>query len=148
MISNRATHFLQLAAKLRVDRKDGLAPHKPLLLLVIAELAEIGQLPSSRLLLTAELTFRFLSFWMVAAARRPQKPDIRLPFFHLWSDGFWLPHDENGVPTQERARAIEVELEEEFSAIASRCHFPRKSAPHFNLPLFRGCGRDTRHFMN
>jgi hypothetical protein len=34
-------HWLRVVANLRVDRKNGnIAPHKPLLLLVLAELAE------------------------------------------------------------------------------------------------------------
>ena len=114
MLSNRASYFLNLATKLRVDRKDGIAPHKPLLLLVVAELAERGELISRRLSLSPELTFNFVSFWSVVAARRPQKPDIRLPFFHLWADGFWLPLDENGAATQDRKRTATVELEDEF----------------------------------
>jgi putative restriction endonuclease len=79
-------------AKLKVDRASGdPAPHKPLLLLVVLELAEQGLLPYQELPLTPELAFRFNPYWSMVASRRKQRPDIRFPFFHLKSDGFWSP---------------------------------------------------------
>jgi putative restriction endonuclease len=44
--------------------------------------------------ITGELAFRFSSFWSVVAHRRPQRPDLKLPLFHMRSDGFWQPLDE------------------------------------------------------
>src|SRR5262249_40208368 len=56
--------WLSKLAKLNVYRaKGGQAPHKPLLLLVLFELAEQGQLPSDVLPLTPELAFKFSSYW-------------------------------------------------------------------------------------
>lgn len=112
MISTEAEHWLKVVANLRVDRKGGIAPHQPLLLLVVAELAEEGKLVSSRLELTGELSFRFLSYWTIVAPRRTQKPEIFLPFYHLKNIGGWNPLDENEQPTLERKRAIIVELDE------------------------------------
>jgi putative restriction endonuclease len=106
--------WLKIAANLRVDRKGGIAPHQPLLLLVLAEMAEQGKLTSPQLPLTGELTFRFLSFWTVVAARRPQKPDIRLPFYHLKRIGGWTPLNEHGEPALEKSLAVIVELDEEL----------------------------------
>lgn len=108
--------WLTVAANLRVDRKDTIAPHKPLLLLVVAGLAEEGKLPQPVLPLTGELTFRFLAFWMVVVSRRPQRPDIRLPFFHLHSDGCWTPLDDARQPTTERRRAVAAKLDPDFYA--------------------------------
>src|SRR5574341_798094 len=65
--------WLKVAANLRVDRKHTIAPHKPLLLLVVADLAEEGTLTSAVLSLTGELVFRFLAFWTVVAKSRPQR---------------------------------------------------------------------------
>ena len=109
-------HWLQIAANLKVDRSRGVAPHKPLLLLVAAGLAEEGKLAQPVLPLTGELTFRFLAFWTAVARRRPQRPDIRLPFFHLHSDGCWTPLDEAGQPTTERRRTTRVKLDADFFA--------------------------------
>ena len=61
--SAQCEHWLKVVANLRVDRKNGnIAPHKPLLLLVLAELAEEENLHDSVLRLTGELVFRFLDF--------------------------------------------------------------------------------------
>jgi predicted restriction endonuclease len=82
--------ILAKLAKLKVDRATGdPAPHKPLLLLVVLELAEQGILPMTVLPLTPELAFRFFTYWSIVAHRRTQRPDIRLPFHHLQSYGFW-----------------------------------------------------------
>jgi putative restriction endonuclease len=113
MISPQAEHWLKVAANLRVDRKGGIAPHKPLLLLVVAELAERGEL-TNPLPLSGELTFQFLSYSIIVAHRRTQKPEIYLPFFHLNSDGVWTPLDENGNETTERRRVEAVQLNSEF----------------------------------
>ena len=112
MISIEAERWLQTLANLRVDRKGGIAPHQPLLLLVVAELAEEGKLVSPRLRLTGELSFRFLSYWTIVAPRRTQKPEIFLPFYHLKNIGGWNPLDENQQPTSERKRAVSVDLDE------------------------------------
>jgi putative restriction endonuclease len=107
--------WLKALASLRVDRKQhDLAPHKPLLLLVVAELAEQGRLTGSVLPLTGELVFRFLAFWSVVARRRTGKPEITLPFYHLHTAGIWTPLDEAGNPTMERHRAIAVRFDERF----------------------------------
>ena len=105
--------WLRVAAHLRVDRKRNIAPHKPLLLLVVAELAEEGKLEPI-LPLTGELVFRFLAFWTVVASRRSQKPSIRLPFYHMRSDGCWTPLNDKGEPTLERMRAEAAQIEATF----------------------------------
>ena len=35
----------------------------------------------------------------VVAHRRSQRPDVRLPFHHLQSDGFWSVRDEESQPS-------------------------------------------------
>lgn len=100
----------------QVDRSRGIAPHKPLLLLVVTGLVEDGKLTEPVLPLTGELTFRFLAFWEAIAHRRPQRPDIRLPFSHLHSDGCSTPLDDTGKPTTERRRAVVAKLHADFHA--------------------------------
>ncbi|WP_201767001.1 hypothetical protein [Novipirellula maiorica] len=70
---------------MRVDRSKGVAPHKPLLLLVVLELAKSELLQDPLLKLTPDLAFRFSVYWSIVAHRRSQPPDIRLPFHHLGS---------------------------------------------------------------
>jgi putative restriction endonuclease len=83
--------------------KNNPAPHKPLLLLVVLELAEQGCLPVRELPLSPELAFRFFTYWSIVAPRRKQPPNIRLPFHHLQSDGFWTAVDENGKTSPHRS---------------------------------------------
>lgn len=109
--------WLAKLAKLKVDKARGdPAPHKPLLMLVVLELAEQGQLPKDVLPLTPELAFRFCTFWSIVAHRRTQRPDVRYPFFHLKSDGIWSPLDEQGHPTEERFKARYAALPSDFVA--------------------------------
>lgn len=111
--------WLKKLATLKVYKaKHGEAPHKPLLLLVVLELAEQSDSFDDLLALTPELAFRFCTFWRVVAHRRSQAPDVRYPFFHLKSDGFWLPLDEHKQPTSERTRARYAALPSEFVAFA------------------------------
>ena len=106
--------WLKVISNLRVDRKGTIALHKPLLLLVLAELAEQGKLTEKLLPLTGELVFRFLAYWTTVAERRSQPPNIHLPFYHMRSDGCWTPLDEDGRPTFERRRAVVVEMDDTF----------------------------------
>ena len=104
-------------AKLRVDRKGGsLAPHKPLLLLAIIEMAQQGLVPSRVLRLSPELAFRFYTYWTVVAYRRTQEPDIRYPFYHLQNDGFWVALGEDSRSPAERRSAKYAELNPDFEA--------------------------------
>ena len=92
--------WLARLTKLRVDRASGdPAPHKPLLLLTVLEMAERNELPAEILPLTPELAFQFYSYWDIVAYRRKQRPDIRLPFHHLKSDGFWSALESSGEPS-------------------------------------------------
>lgn len=118
--------WLKVISNLRVDRKGSIAPHKPLLLLVLAELAEQGKLTDKILPLTGELVFRFLAYWTVVAERRSQRPDIHLPFYHMRSDGCWTPLDETGRPTLERRRAVAAELAETFLACLNDVDFRKQ----------------------
>jgi putative restriction endonuclease len=107
--------WLKKLTKLRVDRSRGnIAPHKPLLLLVILELAERGELPASFLPLSPELAFRFFGFYSVAAKRRKQKPDIRLPFHYLQSDGFWTALTDSGKRSENYRLTRLVEMTSDF----------------------------------
>jgi putative restriction endonuclease len=108
--------WLAKLGKLRIDRKGTPAPHKPLLLLVVIELAERGLLMSKVLALTPELAFRFCTFWCAVAYRRTQGPDVRYPFYHLQSGGFWRALGDDQNEAAERRRARYAEFNPEFEA--------------------------------
>jgi putative restriction endonuclease len=111
--------WLARLAKLRVDRaKPDPAPHKPLLLLVVLELAEQGLLPNEILPLTPELAFRFCTFWSIVSHRRKQRPDIRFPFFCLRSDGCWWPLTAEDKPAENLRQARYARMPADFVAFA------------------------------
>lgn len=91
-----------------------MAPHKPLLLLVVCDMAASGELPEKILSFSGELVFRFVTYWSVVAHRRNQKPDVLLPFFHLQSSTFWEPLDVNGFVTRERKLTVAVRFDPSF----------------------------------
>lgn len=93
------------------------APHKPLLLLVVLDLAETGELPDV-LPLSGELTFRLTQYWGIVAPRRKQKPDIRMPFHYLGSDGVWAPLDAAGGPSPDLKMTVAVRVDPDFAARA------------------------------
>jgi putative restriction endonuclease len=93
---NNKKHWLEKMATLRVDPARGVAPHKPLLLLVVCDLAEEGKLRGSILHRDGDLAFRFSSYWTIVANRRRTKPDVRLPFYHLKTSGVWRLFDAAG----------------------------------------------------
>lgn len=113
------TQVLGQLGSLRVDRSTGdPAPHKPLLLLVVMELAERNQL-AHVLDLTPQLAFRFCSFFSVVAYRRGTRPDIRLPFHHLGGDGgFWTPLLADGQVSDNRRATCRARLSPELLALA------------------------------
>ena len=100
-------------SRLHIDRAHGPAPHKPFLLLVLCDLAEEGLL-ASPFTLTPEVASRFFSYWRIVAYRRRQRPDIRLPFFHLHTDGILTPLDGDGHPTGNRDAARLAQIPSDF----------------------------------
>lgn len=119
MTSPDSSTWLSRIAGLNVYRaKGGPAPHKPLLLLLVFELAEKGELGGA-LLLTPELAFRFATFYLVVAHRRSQRPDVRMPFYHLQSDGFWRSLDEHGQPAAHYRHAQVADIDPDFLRFAA-----------------------------
>ena len=90
--------WLAKFARLRIDTASN-APHKPLLLLVVLELAQEGAFGPDVLPLTPQLAFRFSSYSRIVAHRRKQKLDVRWPFTKLKTEGVWVQLDDRGEPT-------------------------------------------------
>lgn len=111
--------WLEKMSDLNVDRAKksrttGDAPHKPLLLLIICAMAEEGAITGSLLARDGALAFRFASYWRVVADRRRTKPPLHLPFFHMRSDGFWRPLNEDGKDAESRERAVLAQIDVSF----------------------------------
>ncbi len=97
------------------------APHKPLLLLVFLELVENGDFTGGSLPLTPELAYRFDTFFNVVQHRRTARPDVRMPFHHLKSDGFWSARTPSGELSDHRSTTAYVVPDPEF---VEACHDP------------------------
>lgn len=75
------SQWLATLRKLRVNRLQGLAPHKPLLLLVVLEMIENCDLLDPLLKLTPELAFRFSQFGTVVAIFH--EDNVPMPWLHF-----------------------------------------------------------------
>lgn len=64
------------------------APHKPLLLLSVLDLVELGEVRSNFIEITEDLAELFGQYWerVLPFSRRG---NLALPFFHMQSEGFW-----------------------------------------------------------
>ena len=107
-------YWLHKLATLRIDRSRGPAPHKPLLLLVIIEMAEKNEIGCRDVPLSPDLAFRFSVFWSVVAQRRKQPPEVRLPFHYLGSSGIWQPLTTDGKPSPDRKLTSGIRLDSSF----------------------------------
>src|SRR4051812_42583721 len=98
--SNAETHWLGKFANLNAepDRGRGVAPHKALLLFCVLDLVDSGTWFGDSLSMSAELVFRFETYWAFVYDRRQTRPDIRMPFHALGSrfDRLWQCHTEEG----------------------------------------------------
>lgn len=110
-------YWLRKLATLRIDRaRSNPAPHKPLLLLVIMEMAEKGEIASHEVSLCPEIAFRFSVFWSIVAQRRKQSPEVRLPFHHLGSSGMWQPLTAKGKPSPDKKLTTLIRFDPSFYA--------------------------------
>jgi putative restriction endonuclease len=115
--------WLTVLRKLRVDRSKGIAPHKPLLLLVLFELIENGDLQEPTLLLTPEIAFRFSQFATIVAHRRTKRLDIRLPFHHMSSDRIWSTFTTEGRESTDSKATQLVKIDAEFFSLSQQPEF-------------------------
>jgi len=117
------SHDQWLGKLTKLNKARNNAPHKPLLLLVVLEAAEKHELLHGEMFLTPELAFRFDTFAQVVAYRRTQRPDIRMPFHHLKTDGFWTACTESGEPSKHRTVTRFVMPDSEFVDACSNADF-------------------------
>lgn len=99
------------------SRGDGnYAPHKPLLLLCILDMAEAGELDPPRLEKTPGLRLRFDCYYAISQPRWLNAISLDLPFYHLSSQGFWNPCTKEGSLSRGERSTHHVELAPEFIA--------------------------------
>jgi putative restriction endonuclease len=109
------------------DGVSGPAPHKPLLLLSILDLAESGKLAGRVILRTPELVLRFRELGTLVADRWPTRLDLRLPFYHLKTQGFWQALTVEMRPAQASDSCMAIELDPVFFALLADRDFRVKA---------------------
>lgn len=105
------------------------APHKPLLLLSLIDLAAESLLPSPRVSKSSELRLRFDSLWSIVQERCHGKPDMDQPFFYLGTQRFWTPLTASGQRATVLEHASALELASEFWELLHDATF-RAEATH------------------
>lgn len=96
MRSSVEEQYARLFAKLNTNRNRKVwteatahqAPHKPLLLLSVLDLVELGEIYPSLVEITDDLIDLFGRYWH-RVLPFSRTGNIALPFFHLRSEGFW-----------------------------------------------------------
>ena len=127
----------------------GKAPHKPLLLLALIDLAETGDLTMRSFTRSPGLVLRFRTYGSVVADRRPTRLDFKMPFFHLSTQGFWQSFDAEMRPTRSPEFCVVCEMDSDFLALMADADFRLKArlvlvTKYFTLTeqiaLFEGLG--------
>lgn len=109
------------------DGVSGPAPHKPLLLLSIIDLAESGKVLGRVITRTPELVLRFRTLGTLVADRWPTRLQLKLPFYHLKTQGFWHAFTEEMQPAQSPKSCVVIELHPEFFALLADRDFRVKA---------------------
>jgi len=98
------------------EGKGRYAPHKPLLLLCMVDLAEAGELHSPCLAKTPELRLRFDSYAAISQPRWGGRPSLDLPFHHLSPQGFWRAFDSTGQSSTSADTTRQLKIDPSFLA--------------------------------
>ena len=105
----------------------GKAPHKPLLLLCLLDMAEAGELAGRTFTRTAGLVLRFKSYGALVSERWPTRLDMRMPFFYLRTQGFWQAFTLEMTTAQSPESCFVCELHEEFFDLLADADFRLKA---------------------
>jgi putative restriction endonuclease len=105
----------------------GKAPHKPLLLLCLLDMAEAGELAGRSFTRTAGLVLRFKSYGALVSERWPTRLDLRMPFFYLRTQGFWQAFTLEMAPAQSPESCFVCELHSEFFDLLGDADFRLKA---------------------
>lgn len=90
------------------------APHKPLLLLCLIDMATDGELDPPLLFKSPGLRLRFDSYYAICQPRWKNAITLDLPFHHLSSQGFWNALTKEGTPSKGERSTHHVELNPEL----------------------------------
>jgi len=105
----------------------GKAPHKPLLLLCLVDMAESGELTGRTFTRTANLVLRFKEYGALVSERWPTRLDVRMPFFYLRTQAFWQGFTLEMTSAQSPESCFVCELNEEFFDLLGDADFRLKA---------------------
>ena len=93
MDTEKITYYVHCFNRLKRDRKNGGAPHKPILLLSIIDLFEKGIFVDNQICILPELVACFKSNWSKLVVTNHHSI-FAMPFYHMRSEPFWklIPH--------------------------------------------------------
>lgn len=102
---NPCGDWLGRLANLRTARTAarGMAPHKPLMMLVVLELVESGEVSDGWVRYDVRLVSRFRDYWELVRERQGNQPDMAMPFHALGGDRVWERFTEGGEPSLAKA---------------------------------------------
>jgi len=132
----------------------GKAPHKPLLLLCLIDMAEAGELTGRTFMRTAGLVLRFKTYGALVSDRWPTRLDLRMPFFYLRTQGFWQGFTLEMMEAQSPETCFVCELHEEFFDLLGDADFRLKARlllvsryfePRERVALLESFGLATPH---
>lgn len=114
-----SSSWLGRLGNLNVSRSQsrGPAPHKPLMLLTVIDLAEAGEIgPDGLVVYDVRLVVRFRDYWELVLERQRNAPDIPMPFHALGSerDRVWERFTDKGTPSRAKATTRLCRLDPEL----------------------------------
>ena len=105
----------------------GKAPHKPLLLLSILDMAEQGEFTQRTFMRTPGLVLRFRTYGSLVVDRWPTRLDVSMPFFYLRSQGFWQAFTKEMTPATSPEVCMFCEMDSGFFALLGDPDFRLKA---------------------
>ena len=116
---------------------------------------ESGEFPSRVFARSAGLVLRFRSYGSITTDRWPTRLDMRLPFYHLSSQGLWVPLDAEMKRAKAPESCVLCEMDEELFELLSDTGFRLKARmilinkyfdPAERMALFESLGiQHTEH---
>ena len=105
----------------------GKAPHKPLLLLSLIDLAQEGEITSRAFTRSPNLVLRFRNYGTIVADRWPTRLEFKMPFYHLRTQGFWEAFTAEMQPATSPDTCFVCELHPEFYELLADAGFRLKA---------------------
>lgn len=107
----------------------GVAPHKPLMLLTVIDLIELGDIQDGWVKYDVRIVSRFRDYWELVRERQRNAPDIQMPFHALGGnkDNVWERFTADSQPSAAKATTRLCLLNPELFACLQDAGYRRKA---------------------